>query len=184
MTDATIIAAVTATDVQEQSSRAVEIPASIRKLADARFKQVEEENRSSAIRSIRYHVESATEATDRLTKVKETTSVEVQEWAEVQAKLKDAGFKFETEKWNLHLKVTTTERKLVELARAIGPLDPNTVEKELFDAEKKLVKVLIRGLKYPKVKVIYIHKLRETDRCKIVTELVPAKVEHKLVCDV
>jgi hypothetical protein len=180
LTDATIIAAVQSSD----DNRKVEIPHAIKKLADARFKERVEQERNSALGCIRTYTEYLSEAATKLSKANETVSVEIQVWAETQAKLKAAGFKVETDRWNLNLVVKTSERKLAELARAIGPLDPNTVDKDLFDAEKKLVRVAIQGLKCPRVKVIYIHKLKDTDRCKIVEELIPAKIEHKLVCDV
>jgi uncharacterized protein YjbJ (UPF0337 family) len=164
--------------------RAVELPQALKKVVEARIKERTERARERAVGTIKNYMEYMAEATERLTKAKETTEKEVKEWAETITRLKEAGFKPETDEWSQDIVVNTKEGRLADLARAIGPLNPNSVDKEIHDAEKKLVRVSIYGLHAKNVKVIYIHKLRETDRCKIVTELIPAKVEHKLVCDV
>jgi hypothetical protein len=73
-------------------------------------------------------------------------------------------------------------RRGVVVAKAIGRLDPRTVEKEVADPDKKLVRVTLRAFHFPEVRVSYLRKLKDTDQCRIEAVEVPARVEHRLVC--
>jgi hypothetical protein len=168
----------------ETDTRAVELPQALKKLAEGRVRLLTKRLRECAVGSIRTYTEYLTEAAEKLSKAEETATKEVQEWAENITRLKEAGFKPETNDWDLDIVVNINERRLPDVARAIGPLNEESIDKSLHDHTKGLVKVRIYGLKVRNVKVVYIHKLKPTDRCKIVEELVPAKVEHRLVCDV
>src|SRR4051794_30224740 len=81
--------------------------------------------------------------TEKLLGADEQALKDVTAWAEALSKLRRAGFKVETTEYGLDLKVVTTRKKLTRVYHAIGKLDPQSVCKEVADAEKKLVRVSI-----------------------------------------
>ena len=113
----------------------------------------------------------------------EKAAEDVTKWAEALSKLRRAGFKVKTTECGLDLKVVTTRKKLTAVYQAIGRLDPQSVCKDIADPAKKLVRVSINSVQYPFVTVVYDHKLRDTDKCRIESVTVPEHVEHRLVCE-
>lgn len=161
---------------------AVSIPAKLRKLAALRAKRHAEQTRQWALDCIERYSKYMAEEAKKADRAEEEAAKAVGKWAEAIAKLKAAGFKVETKDYTLDIVVRTTEKKLTRVYKAIGRLDPETVCKELADAEKELVKVSIDSAHYPRVTVVYHHKLRPNDKCRIEKVEVPAKTEYQLVC--
>lgn len=113
-----------------------------------------------------------------LANVEAAVEQETARFAEAVAKLRAAGVKF-TPTWGLNIEVATTKKGLGKVYKAIGRLDGAKQGKEIHDAGKKLVKVTLPAVAYPFVSVSFVHKLTETDRCRIETETV---TRTRLVC--
>ena len=120
--------------------------------------------------------------TEKFLTADERATEEVNKWAEALAKLKQAGFKVTTSDSSLDLSVLTTQKRLTAVYHAVGRLDARSVSKDIADAEKKLVRVSITSANYPNLTVVYLHKLRNSDKCQIVSEVIPERTEHRLVC--
>ena len=161
-----------------------ELPPTLKRLAEARTKSAAEKIKRRAAETIKDYSRYLLEASERLSNAAELASKEVDQWVDAVARLKEAGFRPETNDYDLEIIVRVKESRLPDVARAIGLLNNDSVCKYLKDGEKKLVTVHIWSVKYPNVKVIYIHKLKETDKCRTEVVEVPAKIEHKLICEV
>jgi hypothetical protein len=120
--------------------------------------------------------------TEKLQRAEETAEAEVAEWQESLEKLRAAGFRPKVSKHTLDIVLDTKMSRLTEVAKAIGRLDPKSLDKDIADAKKKLVKVSIRGARFSKVKVVFVRKLLPTDKCQIEEVKVPETVEYRLVC--
>jgi len=161
----------------------IDLPRKLRRLAQAKLTEEAKRIKRWATSNVAAYAEYLKDATERLTKADQLAEEGVAKWAEAIGKLKRAGFKVTTSEYGLDLTVTTTRKKLPQVYHAIGKLNPETLCKDIADAEKKLVRVSINAVKYPNVSVVYLHKLRDTDKCKIESVSVPARVEHRLVCE-
>ena len=162
----------------------VEIHTALKRLAETRTKSAAEKLRRRATENIKDYSKYLLEASERLSNAAELAKKDVDQWVEALARLKEAGFKTETNDYDMEIVVRIKESRLPDVARAIGLLNKDSANKYLKDGEKKLVTVHVWSVKYPNVKVIYVHKLKATDRCRIEVIEVPAKVEHKLICEV
>ena len=109
-----------------------------------------------------------------------------EEWAEAMAKLKAAGFKPRASRWSGEFDVTLTvkKRQLNRLYHAIGRLDGKKLCKDIHDAQNREVAVTMPSVAYPFLAVTYVHKLGPKDKCQIEAVEVPARTEHRLVCEV
>ncbi len=161
----------------------VTLPTSVRRLMEVRTRQWADEEKDNAHRNLSYHADAVKAATERLLKADETAQEKVAKWAEAIAALKAAGFKPQTKSYCLDISVEVKEKRLADVARAVGHLDPDTIDKDIVDPGKKLVRISHAVARYPFVTVNYVRKLKADDKCRIVTEEVPARVEHRLVCE-
>ena len=161
----------------------VTMPASVRRLMEARTRAFALEERESARRTLDHYATMVREGTERLLKAEETAREKVARWAEALAALKAAGCKPQTKSYSLDITVDVRERRLADVARAVGHLDPDSLDKDIVDAGKKLVRVSHTVARFPFVTVRYVRKLTADDRCRIVGTEVPARVEYALVCD-
>ncbi|HYH66336.1 MAG TPA: hypothetical protein VD866_16710 [Urbifossiella sp.] len=161
----------------------VTLPASVRRLMEARTRQWADEEKDNARRNLTYHSDAVKATTERLLKAEETAKEKVAKWAEAIAALKSAGFKPRTQTYSLDITLDVREKRLSDVARAVGHLDPNTIDKDIVDAGKKLVRISHSLARYPFVTVRYVRRLTDEDRCRIVATDVPARVELSLVCE-
>lgn len=155
---------------------------SMQKVVEKRLADRTRRLRQWAEGSIRTYTEYLQAETQKLVNAEKTAREEVDKWAEALQALKQARLKAETNDWDLGIVVQTTEKSLTKVYKAIGRLDPQTLEKDIQNAEKKTIRVALRSVKYPNVTVVYVRKLKDGDKCKIETVDVPATKEHRLVC--
>lgn len=104
-------------------------------------------------------------------------------WVECVTKLREAGFTPD-EGWRFNLKLKVDQEQLKLVYRAVGRLDGKQQEKDVEDGAEGTVRITLPSIKYPFLRVSYVRKLTAADKCKIVTEEVPARTEHRLVCGV
>ncbi|MFO0798334.1 MAG: hypothetical protein U0804_12725 [Gemmataceae bacterium] len=159
------------------------LPAKLRRLKEARLKQHMAQEKDSALANVKYHAKLLQQYTEALEKAEETTVEKVEKWVEALHLLKRSGFKARTTTYGLDITVNVREKRLVDVARVLGHLDEGTIDKEVVDGEKRLVRVSISPARYKFVTVRYVRKLKDGDQCRIVGTEVPARVEYALVCD-
>jgi hypothetical protein len=164
-------------------SDAVPVPAAVKKLAETKRKKRADRIRRWAQDNIAQWAENLKEETQKLARAEEKAADEAAKWAQAVARLRAAGFKVELSDYDFDVTVKTTRKKLTDVYRAIGRLNPQSVAKSIVNAKKKLIRVAIDSVAYPFVTVVYVHKLGPNDKCKIVEEKVPARVQHNLVCE-
>ena len=158
------------------------IPRKIQRLAAIKLAERKRNARRWAQDSIKSYAEYLKAETEKLERLDETVSREVDQFIEALVKLRQAGFKA-TNPWALELKVETTKRRLTDVYRAIGRLDGAKARKDIRDAKKGLVVVTLPSVNYPDLEVSFVHKLSDADRCRIESVEVPARTEHRLVCE-
>ncbi|QDU20589.1 hypothetical protein [Urbifossiella limnaea] len=159
------------------------LPAKLRRLKEARLRQHVASEKDSALANVKYYARLVQQYTDALEKAEEATAEKVEKWAEALFLLKRAGFKARTTTYGLDIAIDIKEKRLADVTRVLGHLDEATMDKEVVDGEKRLVRVSISPARYKFVTVRYVRKLKDGDQCRIVTTEVPARVEFALVCD-
>lgn len=152
---------------------------SIRRLAERRVKQRAEQKRTWARENLKVYAEWVKTETEKLLNAEAEAEAEVAGWAEALSLLKRARIPVSTSPFNLDLEVETTQRKLVAVYRVVGRLDGANARKEVADAGKNLVRVTLRAVKFPCVRVTYLRTLKPTDTCRI--EVVRSE-RAELVC--
>ncbi len=158
------------------------LPAKLRRLKEARLKQHVAYEKDSALANVKYHARLLQQYTEVLEKAEESVAEKVERWAEALFLLKRAGFKPQTTTYGLDL-IVDVKKRLADVTRVLGHLDEATMDKDIIDGEKKLVRVSISPARYKFVTVRYVRKLKDGDQCRIVTTEVPARVEFSLVCE-
>lgn len=138
-----------------------------------------------AFQNIKYQTEQILREREKAEKAKESNEEQADLWCQAWTLLAKGKFHPREIDWaRWRIQVDTTEKKLAKLAKLIGRLDMDNADKEVADAAKRTVKITAYSIKYPFVKVVWEHTLTEKDKCRIEEEVVPAKVQHNLVCDV
>ncbi len=174
-----------AQSVQEANEASPFIPPKLKKRAEEMARKKADNTRRSATQSAKYYASEAAKQSERAEKAEVEARKEAEAWAEAWSLLTKAGFKPEEHGWQTFgIVVHTTEDKLTKLYNTIGRLNEDEMEKEIEDAAKKTVKITIPAVKYPNVRVSFIRKLTDSDKCKIVEEVVPSRVEARLVCGI
>ncbi len=159
------------------------LPAKLRRLKEDRLRQHVAYEKDSAMANVKYHARLLQQYTEALEKAEEATAEKVEKWVEALFLLKRAGFKTRTTTYGLDIVVDVKEKRLADAARVLGHLDETTIDKEVVDGAKRLVRVSISPARYKFVTVRYVRKLKVGDQCRMVTTEVPARVEYALVCD-
>lgn len=147
------------------------------------IKQQTERLKWRATNELNYAQKNLASALEQLQNAEDKAREGVEKLAEALNLLRKAGFKPKVDDYYLKLYVHTTQDRLKEVYKAIGKLDPRTIDKDLLDGAKGLVKVSLYSEKFPMVKVLFKRKLGPKDPCKVVTIDVPAKKEFRLVCN-
>lgn len=143
---------------------------------------VESEKRNAKY-NIEMYARSLAREVEREAKAEEECAKKAELWAECVTKLNAAGLTPD-EGWRFNLKLLVDQKQLKLVYRAVGRLDGKQQEKDVENGEEGTVRVTLPSIKYPFLKVSYVRKLTAADKCKIVTEEVPARTEHRLVCGV
>lgn len=175
-------------EVQVAAAATPQKPMVSRKVAELARKKAEEQTRAtnnSETSNLKYYSELLTKSAEKIRTAGEDAQKRAEEWAEAWSLLARAGLDPQEHEWNRwRIEVAVTEKQLKKVYDAVGRLNESEMEKDIECAEKKLIKVTMPSVKYPNVRVSFVRKLTEADTCKIVEEVVPARVEHRLVCGV
>jgi hypothetical protein len=128
--------------------------------------------------SIDYHERQLAQEREKLNKVE----AQVIESVALAERLRAAGFTVRESSWDNDLTVETEQGSLTAVYRMVGRLE--LTDKEVEYPRRRTVRVTLRAVNFPAVRVTYVTKLPQNAKCRIERKTTRSRsTYHRLVCD-